>query len=395
MPIRYLKRNLIPFKENLGNDILKKIIFFSFFTILFAFEIFSQSPSRPEDSFRSDRILARAQHAFDAGRYSEAMTLCEEARLARRNEVLWSCFVIANVLNAPAIKRAGPFISDLMPILEEREEYDAIEIIEEKIERYGSDFFGNSLTKLYDYLESLGDYPESDFLLAKIYRLEGEYDLAMQYLERARSHSDILDVPAVKFDILYEMADLADVLGDDTTYEKTLLLVVEGDGLYRNRTMRNAIEKSVKLKRRGVDLAEYFLQLFRSDAINSMRAYFELADIYEKRGDLKESFYMTAFGVIVGFTHAVEILDDRLGEITFDENERRSLEHFFTECGKNEDVMSWMQGRGLWRGFFNMAVRARKNGWNDFAVSFLEKLSESCPAPYWQTAARLALEEHD
>ncbi len=372
---------------------MKRIAFFSLFTIFLALEIFSQRMVRPENLVQSDRILARAQHAFDAGRYSEAMTLCEEARLARRNEVRWSSFVIGNVLAVPAIKRAGPFISDLMPILKEREEYDAIQIIEGQIERHGSDFFGNSLPRLYDYLKSLDEYPESDFLLAKIYRLEGEYDLAMQFLERARSHSDILDVPAVKFDILYEMADLANVLGDDTNCEKALLLVVEGDGLYRNKTMYNAIEKSVKLKRRGVDLAEYFLQLFRSPSINSMRAYFELADIYESRGEMKESFYMTAFGVIVGFTHVVEILDDRLGEITFDENERRSLDHFFAECGKNEDVMSWMQGRGLWRGFFNMAVRARKNGWDDFAVSFLSKLSEACPDEYWRTAAKSALEE--
>lgn len=371
---------------------MKKIALFSFFTMVLVLNTFSQNPIRPENADQSERIFARAQHAFDAKRYSEAMTLCEEARLARQNEVRWSCFVIGNVLNAPAIKRAGPFISDLMPILEEREEYDAIEIIENWIERHGSDYFGNSLLKLYDYLESLEAYPECDFLLAKIYRLEGEYDLSMRYLERALSHSDILDVPAVKFDILYEMADLANVLGDDISYEKALLLVVEGDGLYRNTTMRNAIEKSVKLKRRGVDLAEYFLQLFRSPSINSMRAYFELADIYEKRGERKESFLMTAFGVIVGFSHAVEILDDRLGEIMFDENERRSLDHFFSECGRNYDIMSWMQEKGLWRGFFNLAIRARENGWNDFASSFLTKLAELCPDPYWQKAAQFALE---
>ena len=371
---------------------MKRIAFFSFFTIFLALEVFSQDPVRHENSVQSDRILARAQHAFDAGQYSEAMTLCEEARLARRNVVRWNCFVIGNVLAVSEIKKAGPFISDLMPILREREEYDAIEIIERQIELHGADFFGNSLPRLYAYLERLSEYPESDFLLAKIHRLEGEYDLAMSYLERARSHSDILDVPAVKFDILYEMADLANVLGDDATCEKALLLVVEGDGLYRNTTMYNAIEKSVKLKRRGVDLAEYFLQLFRSNAINSMRAYFELADIYESRGEMKESFYMTAFGVITGFTHVVEILDDRLGEITFEENERRSMEHFFEECGKNKDVMSWMQKMGLWRGFFNMAVRARKNGWNDFAMSFLEKISEFCPDEYWQTAAKLEIE---
>lgn len=372
---------------------MKKIAFFSLFTIFLVLKVFSQNLPRSENPVQSDRIFARAQHSFDAELYSEAMTLCEEARLARRNEVRWSCFVIGNVLSAPAIKKAGTLISDLMPILREREEYDAIEIIENQLERHGSDYFGNSLSRLYDYLESLENYPESDFLIAKIYRLEGEYDLAMRYLERAWSHSDILDVPAVKFDILYEMADLANVLGDDIAYEKSLLLVVEGDGLYKNTTISNAIEKSVKLKRRGVDLAEYFLQLFRSPSINSMRAYFELADLYEKRGELKEGFLMTAFGVIVGFSHAVEILDDRLGEITFDENDRRSMEYFFAECGRNYDIMSWMQEKGLWRGFFNLAIRARENGWNDFATSFLEKLSKSCPDPYWRTAAEFALED--
>ncbi|MCH5283389.1 MAG: hypothetical protein J1E59_07030 [Treponema sp.] len=374
---------------------MKRIAFFSFFTIFLALEVFSQDLLGPGNPVQSDRIFARAQHAFNTERYSEAMTLCEEARLTRINEVRWSCSVIGNVLTVTDVKKAGPFISDIMPILEEREEYDAIEIIENQIERHGSDYFGNSLPRLYDYLERRKNYPESDFLLAKIYRLEGEYDFAKQYLERALSCSDILDVPAVKFDILYEMADLDNVLGDDIANEKALLLVVEGDGLYKNTTMRNAIEKSVKLKRSGVDLAEYFLELYRSSSVNSMRAYFELADIYENRGEMKESFLMTAFGVIVGFTHAVEILDDRIEEISFNESEKRSPKYFFAECGRNPDVMAWMQSKGLWRGFFKLATRARENGWDDFANSFLAKLSEFCPDPYWQTAAKLAFEKEN
>ena len=69
------------------------------------------------------------------------------------------------------------------------------------------------------------------------------------------------------------------------------------------------------------------------------------------------------------------------------------MEYFFAECGRNYDIMSWMQEKGLWRGFFNLAIRARENGWNDFATSFLEKLSKSCPDPYWRTAAEFALED--
>lgn len=343
----------------------------------------AQHPVKPKVSEQSWRVLARAQVAFERGDYGEAIVLCGEARKSRIKELEWNRYVMQNTLSAPEIKRKGPLISDLIPVLKSREDFEALEIINAWVDRRGAAYFDDSLPKLFDYLKRLNEYPECDFLLAKIYRIEGEYDLAMQYLRNAREQSDLLDVPAQKYDIYYEAADLAKVTGDQKEWEGSLLLIVADDGLYKDDASKRAMVRTVQLKRK--DLVDYFFMLHRYSAINSIKAYFELGQFYKGQKRPRDAWSMTANGVVCAFTWMLEILRDRNSEFSF-----KDLEGFFAECGRYEDVMAWANKNGVWRGFYDMALSAVENGWINFGASLCQTLSESCPDSYWSAAAKKA-----
>ncbi len=359
---------------------MKKSFFLVILCLLAGGITFAQHPIKPKISEQSWRILFKAQEAFNSGNYGDALALCENARKSRQKELEWNCWVMEYTLNAPEVKKHGPFISDLIPVLEGREDYDALEIINSWVDHKGASYFDNSLPKLYDYLKRLKEYPESDFLLARIYRLEGEYDLSMQFLQNAWQNAELLDVAAQKYDILYEMADLAKTKDDRKTYEDTLLLIVAQDGLFKDETMRRAMQKSVQLKRK--DLVDYFFTLFRADAVNSIRAYLELGGLYSELKKSREAWNMTADGVVSAFTWINGILRDRSPEYSY-----TTLKDFFYECARYEDIMAWTQKNNVWKGFFFMAMFSRENGWTYFGNEMLGILSEACPDNYWKQAS--------
>ncbi len=344
----------------------------------------AQHPVKPKVSEQSWRVLAKAQVAFDRGDYGDALALCAEAKKSRAREVEWNRYMMENTLHAPEVKKNGPFISDLMPILKEREDYEALEIVNYWLGKRGAQYFDNSLPNMYEFLMRLNEYPECDFLQAKIYRLEGEYDMAMSFLQNARAQSELLDVPAQRFDILYETADLAKVMGDQKEWEGSLLLIVADDGLYKDAAAKRAMARSVSLKRK--DVVDYFFMLNRHSALNSIRAYFELGELYKSQKRGRDSWNMTASGVVCAFTWTLEILRDRSPEYSYSK-----LADFFAECGRYEDVLAWAGKNNVWKGFYEMALSAKDNGWGQFGASLLQIMAASCPDLYWAAAAKNAV----
>ena len=361
---------------------MKRKLFFTAFLLLSLGGILSaQHPVKPKVSEQSWRVLARAQVAFERADYGEAIALCEEARKSRGKELEWNRYVMQNTLSSPEVKRKGPLISDLIPVLKDREDFDALEIINAWVDRKGAAYFDNSLPKLFDYLKRLNEYPECDFLLAKIYRLEGEYSLTMQFLENARKQIDLLDVPSQKYDIYYEAADLAKVMGDQKEWEGSLLLVVANDGLYKDEASRRAMVRSVQLKRK--DLVNYFFMLHRYSAPTSIKAYFDLGQFYKSLKRKRDYWAMTANGVVCAFTWTLEILRDRNPEYSF-----KGLDGFFEECGRYEDVLEWTAKNGIWKGFYDMADSAIQNGWESFGMALYKAMADSCSDAYWSSAAK-------
>ncbi len=362
----------------------RKVFFIAIILSVLGGVLSAQHPVKPKVSEQSWRVLAKAQVAFEKGDYGEAISLCEAARESRAKELEWNNYVMRNTLNSPEVKKKGPFISDLISVLKSREDYDALEIVNYWLGKRGADYFDNSLPKLAEYLKRLSEYPECDFLLAKIYRLEGEYDMAARFLKNARSQSELLDVPAQKFDILYEMADLARTMGDQKEWEGCLLLIVADDGLYKDDASKRAMARSAALKRK--DLVDYFFMLHRHSAVNSIKAYFELGELYKSQRRGRDAWNMTANGVVCAFTWTLEILRDRSPEYSFE-----SLAGFFSECGRYEDVLAWAGKMQVWKGFYDMALRARENGFEKFGASLLEIMAASCPDQYWALAAKNAV----
>lgn len=360
---------------------MKNIFKFLFIAFIFSSSlVFAQHPVRPEKSSESWRLLSSAYASYEAGDYSKAIAMAEEAKLSRNREKNWNDYLLKNALSSYEVRKAGDAITDILPVLTEREEYEVVALIQSFLNRYGLDYFDNSISKLHKFVLKLENYPEADFILAKIYRLEGEYSLVMEYLEKARKASEVLDVQEQSFDILYEMAEVSEITGDSDTYEKTLLLIIGNDGYYKDDTLRKAILRTIKTERK--DNVSHFFMLYRIDAPRQINAYLKLAKLYSDKGRLQDSLVMNSYGVVSSFTHMLSILQQRNPEYSF-----VSMDDFFEECLRWPDVIYWAQKNQVWEGFYELAVRSRSTGNIYFSDLLLKLESEVLPDPYWKACA--------
>ena len=186
-----------------------KLKFFCIFYFLVYSFVFANNLQKPDYIFDDKRILEEAVEAFDNLEYGVALKYALEAKEARKNKVSWEIYTLENSLKPAEVKYAGDGISTIITVLKDREDYDAIEIFNRYYKIKGSDFFENSAKKLLAYIKTQKEFPEADYLIGNIYKLEGEYDFAKKYYSAALKTSDVLDIPSEKYNILYSLAELS------------------------------------------------------------------------------------------------------------------------------------------------------------------------------------------
>ena len=141
------------------------------------------------------RIFQEAQFAFDRNRYSEAMNLTNQAKANRVAESDYEVYILNVALSPLAVRRSGDSFDAVLEVLKERDQTEAINIIQKYLDLYGESSFNYSVAKMQAWVKEKRVYPEADFLIGKIYRIEGEYKTALDFYEKARLESKFLDIP--------------------------------------------------------------------------------------------------------------------------------------------------------------------------------------------------------
>lgn len=358
-----------------------------FFTSLFlCFSLFAQSSDARKLTNEEApwRILEQAQVAFDSGNYGNALNLSNKAKENRALEIHYEVNVLETALAPRQVRKAGEHFSDVLLVLSERDENEAISLINRYVERYGEAFYADSVTRLTEWLKASIVYPEADFLIGRVYQLEGEYALASSFYEKARTEADFLDIPDVKYTILYAMADLALQQGKQEDYEQMLLLILDTDKNYQNKALLRSFGKIVDAD--TAENASRFFSLFRCETKHAIPALYQLCRLSEKRNDDEAVFTCAALGMLEAFTHILEALQERDTDFHF-----TTLSSFFDAVAAYPEFLAWAEDNHVWELFFIFADSAQKRGATVFSSCLYTIMSESLPTEYWrkQAAKRL------
>ncbi|MBO6218674.1 MAG: hypothetical protein J6N81_03755 [Treponema sp.] len=362
---------------------MKKLILFA--VLLLSFSLFAQVvPKKPVSSEFSWRILQDAQFAYDKGEFSKAMNLANKAKANRVAESDYEVYILDVALSPLAVRRAGENFDSVLEVLKERDQTEAISIINRYLSLYGEKFFQYSVHKMEDWVEAKRVYPEADFLIGKIYRLEGEYKTAIDFYEKARLESSFLDIPDQIFDILYEMADLMLHQHENEKYKQALLLILDNDSNFKDNVLRRAMLKIIDAdKASNVDR---FFDLFRASSPKTLNALYNISVIFEEEGEVENSLFASALGTIESFGHILDSISGRDANFEF-----KSLAVFLNKIGEYEDISLWCEQNHFWDNLIAFCKKVAARGDIIYANATLEVIAENSPDPYTRAAAKASI----
>jgi len=368
--------------------------------------VFAKSNADENDYFLT---LRYAQNAFENGDYGKALSLAEKAKTERIKVVERELKILDQTQKLPAVRKAGDYLYDIMPELKQRNQTKAIEIIENYLEKYGADRFNGKFSKLKEFLIRTKNFPESDFLIGKIYRLEGETSVAEEYMNKAYDKKDILNVPDLKYDILYELAEISKDKHDYDGYERYFKNILKDDKYYADvepakssskdsaegdnsrsihnkRAYMNSIVRLIKTNK--ADSVEKFFLMYRNDSDISTKALAGLSDFYFKQNENEKALRCSALGCITALTKIEEILKDRVTDYSY-----TSFADLLKNASAYSDIVSWGNKNGIWQMYFNFAEIAKSCGCNNFAQELFSVLKDYEPEAYWKNRAEKAYEK--
>ena len=345
----------------------------------------AQMPSASDFDNSSRRILEQANEAFDAKDFGTAFRLAETAKERWKTEKERSVAVLEAALSQPALMKAGDNLETVSALLRERNNIEAVRIIESKLVRFGFQDFDYSVKNFTEYIKNTA-YPEADFLLGKLYMIEGEYALAEHFYASAYEGRRYLDIPDVQFDILADLAELYKLTGDSEKYESVLLILASQDDKYRQNNNPSAfISAVVSAVKRGMGADKLFF-LYRSDNYKTLSVWYRLTTYYDSL-DLNERAFETALlFCITAVSRADSIIKSR--DMDYAYTGVRPLLHKIQLYG---DINEWAAKYKLWEGFYLLGKTAQKAGYSSFAAEIFSAVAAESPERTWTVLAQKAL----
>lgn len=351
-------------------------------TLLFcSVSVFAAPTTVIEDSVKTYR---QAKEFYEEQNYGKALKYAEDAITYKKQQIAKENKVLTDALSARRVQAVGTKINDVLRILENRGEKEAIRIINVYVNKKGADFFENDINNLVAYINNNSEYPEAQKVIGDIYKIEGEYAFAEEYYLMALNNKDILDIPDEKYEILYMLADLSRLKNNDEQMETRLLNIIADDENFRDEALYNAMFNTIKSNKN--DSVEKFFTLYRASSFYCLDAYNQLKQYYFEKGESEKALRFSALSAITGFSKIIDILYTR--NITYSYT---NLNDFFQEASLYNDIVEWGKKNDVWKSFNDLAKFSKNSGYNNFSESLLKSIVQFAPDSYWQKNAVLQL----
>lgn len=343
-------------------------------------------PDRPSSDNLARHQIVKAQTAYEEKDFGLAFKLTEIAKEQRRQESEWSVYILESALRQPAALAVGSDIQALLAFFKERQNTDVVYILENTLTFYSLEFFDYSIENLLEYFKKRNSFPEADYLLGKLYMLEGELEIAELFFTAAYENRDFFDIPDVQYDVLYSMADLYDLQGKKNNYEEVLMLIVADSQKYRPQGLPSPfLTAIISAIEGGMDVNKFFL-LYRDDYYKGIKGWALLTKYFSELNLDDRALETATLFSLASLTRIDEVLTDRDIHYSY-----TTLQELFKKIKTFNDISTWATNNDIWEGFYLFAQICDKKGFSAFAQEIYSALALECPEKKWQILSKNAL----
>ncbi|MCL2720246.1 MAG: hypothetical protein FWD47_02780 [Treponema sp.] len=152
--------------------------------------------------------LENGKQRFRSQDYGTALMLFEDARRNRRAMYEQMERDLINLLSLNDVRRLGDYLDRVERFSNDRHYTAASAALEELYYRVPKASLNNSALAALTALGKLKDYPEAEYWIGEIYRIEGELSLALSQYRRALSMRANLEDPNFSTTLQYKIASI-------------------------------------------------------------------------------------------------------------------------------------------------------------------------------------------
>jgi tetratricopeptide (TPR) repeat protein len=173
--------------------------------------------------------LERGKQLFRRGEYGGALLAFEDARRQRYSQYAGMERDFIDFLSIPEVRRMGDSLGILEIYIKDRDQAAAEEALRELYYRLPRERLRDSALLALEELGKFKDYPEAEYWIGEVYRVEGELNLALGQYAKVLAQSGRLEDPGLELDLLYKVADIHRIRQEYRQMEEALLRIVEGN----------------------------------------------------------------------------------------------------------------------------------------------------------------------
>jgi tetratricopeptide (TPR) repeat protein len=312
-----------------------------------------------------------------------------------------------NFLSLAEVRRIGDSLDRL-----ERYSYDhfftaASAALEELFFRVPRNSFNNSATAALEAFERLKNFPEAEYWIGEVFRIEGDLPLALSQYHRAYSMRDSLENPGFSTLILYKIASIHQIRQEYNEMERILLSIVNDfDTLWSDAARAEAgrinpdvfaqripyAQASASFARTGMTRIlqdhgiERFLEMYRYNNGIVEEAHRLLGFYYVVRGRAGAQPHLM-FAFLIQNTTIIEEARRRRFDFTFTD-----LPALMEEANRSELLLSYIEEVEYFKTAYYLGAALLRNGHPSIANGLWSFLATQPQAGQWRNRALMQLQ---
>jgi hypothetical protein len=344
--------------------------------------------------------LEQGKVKFRNGEYGSALMFFEDARRDRRAMYEQMERDLINLLSVNEVRRLGDSL-DLVELYANVRYYlAATAALQELYYRVPKASLNNSAASALEAVGKLKDFPEAEYWIGEVYRIEGEFSLALLQFRKAYELRNLFEDQLFHIELLYKISSILLTRQEYTEMERVLHSIInEMDTLWVNANQQNGsngdeipysqASASFAAQAMTRTLENYginrFLELYRYNNSITEQAHRRLGFYYAVTGRHSAQQHLM-FSFLIQNTTILEELKKHQFDYTFTD-----LSALADEIRKNPLLLSYINDVEYYKTIYYLSSSLYRNGKPAVARSFWTFLASQPQAGEWYNRAVIQL----
>jgi tetratricopeptide (TPR) repeat protein len=329
--------------------------------------------------------LEQGKRLFRSGSYGEALTLFETARNDRQTFYEDCRAAVLTLLSLSEVRAMEDNLDRITAFAEERYYTAANAAFAELFFRVPREKLSGAASASLDLFDHLKAYPEAEYWIGEIYRVEGSVSIAVKQYERALSMADNLADPALETEMLFRLASFQKINGNYNEMERRLEQILEHDPLWSEAAgsfIRNAMQRT--LENEGID---QFLLMYRHQSPVTEKAHRLLGEYFYQSGRHIRAAEHYLFAWMIASTTVIEAYQSTL----IDDFRFSTLSAVTAALSRRPDITAYMNEVEYYKTVYYLGASLYGAGRESAARSVWTYLADEANAGEWRVRAQRQL----